>query len=239
VLRQARTAFLWLFILAAVIAAAGGRMVTSAATIVPVRPAPTPVVGPSGDFLSLAAQGPALGVCVMANDVASIPEEIGYDRSIGPGEGHRLFQPRSQPAPRALVVSRSLLEAVRHPATGPVGDDGSPEYYVLLGVLWNGHILVALDSSSLLIAQKLGLAGITPPFDTSNGLLPTDPMTNTATALAYTPATGYLVSVIGGHATASRSVAGGWLSPTKGYDRVNPMIERLQARLLASAVAEP
>ena len=114
---------------------------------------------------------------VLDQDEANIADGIVYDMVISNEDVPCVFQEDGGPETRALIVSNQLLEIVTAPTMSFDGPDGSPEYYVLMNVLWQRHVLVGLDSTSGLIAEKLALAGVPAPFDPLDRAMPASPGT--------------------------------------------------------------
>jgi hypothetical protein len=111
---------------------------------------------------AVAAQG-APDKYILAQDAPNIPAAIRYDQAITNAQVGAIFQANSPP--RALLVSRQLIEAISHPTAGFTGADGTADYYALMTVLWNGHVLAGIGSTSALIASRLGLDDAPTPFD--------------------------------------------------------------------------
>ena len=139
---------------------------------------------------------------VLEQDVSNIPSVVTYDEIISNGDVPAIFRANSGPELRAMIVSKPLINAIVHPANGIDAPGGSPEYYVLMNVLWQEHILIGLASSSDLIATKLGVKDVDLPFDGYGRHIPADPEPSdallAATGLQYdhTPGGGWTERVL-------------------------------------------
>jgi len=186
--------FLLLVIGTTIAAPSGGRSLAQRLIEAPplsFATAPYPTIGPIAPVGLAILESPPRKF-VLADDELNIPEHIVYEDVIALNDVYSLFGQGQDT--RALIVSRQLLDGVTHPTSGFGGSDGSPEYYALLFVLWNSHVLVGIDSTSELIADRLAL----------DGPAPFDPFRRTLITMAEIP--GFLLA-----ATAlGFTVEGGW-----------------------------
>ncbi len=157
-------------------------------------------------------------IYVLTDDAAGIPEDIAYDQAIAVGDVPTVFLPGGMPERRVLVVTRAYLEAAEPPPPSNLGG-GTTAFYVLMRVLWNGHVLFAVDSNSELIAEHLGMNGTPTPFDPLGRQLPLYTQDENSllagTGVRFSVADGWDVQIVESPVGNSPPPSGGWLGSAR------------------------
>jgi hypothetical protein len=176
--------------------------------------------------LDLPGADPLASIFVLTEDKGNMPPQVGYDADLAISQVYQVFGPSQQT--RALIVSRPLLDAVTHPQAGWDQPGGTPEYYALITVIYNSHVLVALDASSSLIGSKLGLGTGPTPFDPWRRrmiLVPDDPaVLLAATIVRFTPETSFTQERV----EAANEPGAGWLGggAVPPYEMIDTQLRR-------------
>lgn len=164
------------------------------------------------------------------SDLTNLPDVIGHDMIIPLQDVSQWFGQETQPAKRALVVSRQFVDDVVAPPGGFGTPGGNEEFNIIAYILVTGHLLVTVDTSSEYLAQQIALAGVTPPFDPYGRPMPTSPVGSrslAATMVSFTIEHGWFEYAL--FTQKSRTARSGWIvqDTSPPYDMIDSEIMSL------------